>query len=268
MVTADAPALMAANRSYRYGEGLFETMKVVKGKILLEDYHAERLFTGLNLLKFKIPASFTRQKINDEILKLCRKNNCDDQARVRLSVSGGSGGLFDSDEKMQYIIECRPLSESVNSINVNGLVIGLYTEVRKSCDIFSNLKSANYLPYVLAARFANENKWNDCLMLNQHERICDATTANVFWIKDELVFTPPISEGCVAGVMRKYLLEKLPAAGYKLQEKRLESAELVLADEIFLTNAVYGLRWVKQFRDRIYSNIVAEKIYYGFIRTI
>ena len=91
--------------------------------------------------------------------------------------------------------------------NENGLIIDIFPDARKSVDIFSNLKSANYLPYVMAAIWAKENKLNDALILNQHDRICDSTIANVFWVKDNKIFTPPLNEGCVAGVMRRKILE-------------------------------------------------------------
>src|SRR5207249_2147893 len=99
------------------------------------------------------------------------------------------------------------------------------------------------------------------LLLNVHDRICDATIANVFWIKNGTIYTPPLSEGCVAGVTRRYILEKIQSARHKIQEKVCEIIDLENADEIFLTNAIQGIRWVKQFRDKTYSNIQTRGIY-------
>src|SRR5436190_22479695 len=107
----DAAVLSKDDRSYRYGDGLFETMKVVKGDILLEGYHFERLFSGLETLKIKVPALFTKQKINEQVKKLCKKNNYEEVARVRLSVSRGSGGLYDCNNKFSYLIESWPLEQ-------------------------------------------------------------------------------------------------------------------------------------------------------------
>ncbi len=264
----DQPALLVSNRGYRYGDGLFETMKLVNGEILLESFHFERLFSGLSLLKFDIPALFTVESVKQEILGLCKKNQCEKLARVRLSVSRGNGGLYDEEKTLQYVIECRPLNESVNKLNENGFVIDIYPEARKSCDVFSNLKSANFLPYSMAARYAKENKMNDCLLLNTAGNIADATIANLFIIKKGIIITPGLTEGCVDGVMRRYLMEKMRVGRYEIRETSVSPEDVENADEVFLTNALNGIRWVKLFRDKTYSNTKTVEIYSRFIKTI
>lgn len=250
------------NHSYRYGDGLFETMKLMKGSILLGDHHFVRLFSGLNTLKFKIPILFTKQIIDEQIRKLCKKNNCEELARIRLSVSRGNGGLNDCDNDFSYVIECWPLDQSV--LNQNGLVIDIFPDAKKSIDIFSNLKSANYLPYVMAAIWAKENKLNDALILNQHERICDSTIANVFWVKDDKIFTPPLSEGGISGVMRRRILE----TESNVYEANLTKNILMDADEVFLTNVIKEIRWIKQCGNKIYDNKMASKIFTHLVQTI
>ena len=268
IIPADEPVLLASNRGYRYGDGLFETMKVAEGKILLSDHHFERLFAGLALLQFEIPRLFLRQKTEDEIVSLCKKNNCEGLARVRLSVFRGNGGLYDEDKGLQYLIECWPLTESVNSLNENGLVIDVFPGAEKSCDKFSNLKSANFLPYSMAALYAKEKKLNDSLVLNTTGGIADSTIANLFIIKNAIVITPGLGEGWVNGVMRQYLLQKMQAADYAVQEATLSVNDILVADEVFLTNAIHGIRWVRQFRDMSYSNVNTVEIYNRFIKTI
>ena len=262
----DETVLSKDDRSYRYGDGLFETMKLINGNILLEDYHFERLFLGLDVLKFNIPDSFTKQKIEKEIKELCKKNECERSARIRLSVSRGNGGLYDCDNKFSYLIECWPLEQK--GFNENGLIIDVFPDARKSIDVFSNLKSANYLPYVMAAIWAKENKLNDALILNQHERICDSTIANVFWIKDNNIFTPPLNEGCVAGVMRKKILELATQNSDQLMQEAVLTQEILLqADEVFLTNATTGIRWVKECQGKIYKNTSSSKIFTALDQT-
>ena len=256
----DETILSKDDRSYRYGDGLFETMKLINGNILLEDYHFERLFLGLDVLKFNIPVLFTKRQIEKEIKELSKKNECENSAKIRLSVSRGNGGLYDCDDKFSYLIECWPLEQK--GLNENGLVIDIFPDARKSIDVFSNLKSANYLPYVMAAIWAKENKLNDALILNQRDRSCDSTIANVFWIKDKNIFTPPLNEGCVAGVMRKKILELATRnADHIVQQAFLTQEILLQADEVFLTNATAGIRWVKECRGKIYKNTISSKIF-------
>ena len=177
-----------------------------------------------------------------------------------MSVSRGNGGLYDEDRSLQYIIECRPLNESVNKLNENGLVIDIYPDARKSCNVFSNLKSANFLPYTMAALYAKENKLNDCLLLNNSGNIADATTANLFIIKDGMITTPALSEGCVNGVMRRHLLERLKMENrsFKIRESIITIDNLLHAEEVFLTNAIKGIRWVKRFRENTYGNTISS----------
>lgn len=268
LLKADEPVLLAANRSFRYGDGLFETIKVSGGKVLLEQLHFERLFSGLLILKYEIPKLFAEERIKNELLELCRENNVDKLARVRLSVFRGNGGLYENDKKMQYLIECWPLSESSTQLNKNGLLIDVYPGARKSCDRFSNLKSANFLSYSMAALYAKEKKLNDCFVLNSEGNVADSTIANIFLIENGIIKTPALSQGCVAGVMRRHLLSILKDAGHTVQETSINEADLIRADEVFLTNAINGIRWVKQFRERVYANNKTIEIYNQFVKTI
>lgn len=265
---ADKAVLPGSNRSYRYGDGLFETMKVKDGVIQLAASHMERLFDGMSILKMDVPALVTKDKLMDIILELCKQNRCEALARVRLSVSRGNGGLYDEDRKLQYLVECWPLNQSVNRVNENGLVIDIFPDAAKSTDRFSNLKSANFLVYSMAAVYAKENKLNDCLVLNANGKIADSTIANLFLVKGDTIFTPALSEGCVNGVMRKYLLESLAASNYQVEETIVSAEDLLAADEVFLSNAINGIRWVQRFRDKIYSHMKTMEIYRRFCQTI
>jgi branched-chain amino acid aminotransferase len=265
---ADEPALLVSNRGYRYGDGLFETMKIYKGRLLLKELHFERLFKGLLLLKFDIPSLFTQQKLEKIITELCQKNSCEQLGRVRLSVFRGNGGLYDEARTLEYIIESWTLDDTANQLNENGLVIDIYPGARKTCDSFSNIKSASFQPYSMAALFAKENKLNDCLVLNSKGNIADSTIANLFLVKNDRIITPSLSEGCIDGVMRKYLLGQLQSAGYKTVETEISEDELEKADEVFLTNAIKGIRWVRSFRDKTYGHSLTTEIYDRFIKPL
>lgn len=266
IVPANQPLLPASNQGYRYGNGLFETMKIVNGRISLASFHFERFFSGLETLQFHRPMHFDQPQLEKQILHLCKKNQCEKLARVRLSASAGEGGLYDSDNHLHYIIECWPAADTVNALNENGLVIGIYPAAHKSCDIFSNLKSANFLPYAMAARYAKQRQWNDCLVLNRFDRIADSTISNIFLVHDGLITTPSLEEGCIAGVMRRYLLQQLPLLNYKIKETTIASEYLLDADEIFLSNAM-GIRWVKELNKKQYTHSFTTGIF-KHIKTI
>jgi len=266
----DETAIIAAsNRGLRYGDGLFETIKLKNSNLVLEDEHFSRLWKGMKVLQFTIPKHFNPDKLQEEILQLAKKNQHENAARIRVTVFRGNGGLYDVvDNFPNYIIETWPLPEGNGDLNSNGLDIGIYTQVKKSCDILSNHKHNNYLPYVMAALQAKKEKWNDAIVLNTYERICDCTIANIFLIKDEVVYTPALSEGCVAGVMRNYIINNLMSIGFTCIEKEITIDELLNANEVFLTNAVYNMRWVKNINDKNFGNTITQKIFTAIVPTI
>lgn len=269
MYKDNTPIAGAANRGLRYGDGLFETMKMKNGQLILDNEHFARLWKGMTVLQFAIPKHFDPEKLAAAILQLAAKNGHEKAARVRVTVLRGDGGLYDvADHSPNYIIETWALPESNGELNSNGLDTGIYTAVKKSCDILSNLKTNNYLPYVMAALEAKKQKWNDAVVINSFGRVCDTTIANIFIIKDEVVYTPALSEACVAGIFRKYIIDQVPATGFSCKEKEITIAELLDADEVFFTNSIYNMRWVKSLADKNFGNAITQKIYASLSPTI
>ena len=233
----------------------FETMKVVKGNILLAAFHIARFFSSLELLSFNIPAVLTPEFITGEVQKLVIKNNHSALARVRLMVYRGDGGLYDPENHHpNFIIQSWALSDTNEGLLTNGLDIDIYTEARKSSDAFSMIKSNNYLQYAMAALWAKKNKLNDCLLLNAYENICDSTIANIFIVENNVIKTPAIAEGCVAGVARAYLLECCKKNRITVEETTVTPTDVLYASEAFLTNAIAGIKWVKHLGGRNYSD--------------
>ncbi len=257
------------NRGLRYGDGIFETMKMKAGKLIGEDEHFARLWKGMQLLQFDIPKNLTPEKFKDEISTLSNKNGLVNAARIRLSIIRGDGGLYDPKNHFpNHIIQTFPLSEENEKWNSNGFISGVYESCKKSLDILSNLKHNNYLPYLLAALHAKKEKWNDAILLNSNGGICDTTIANIFLVKENIVYTPALSEGCVAGIMRKMVIRLLATGIGKLVEKELGVQDLCNADEVFLTNSIYNIRWVQQIGDKKYNCTVGHKIYTALMPTI
>jgi branched-chain amino acid aminotransferase len=258
----NVPLFFADNRGFKYGDGLFETMKVFKGNLLLSSFHFERLFSSLQLLGIDLSVDFTREILFRNIIDLCYQNNCDTSARIRLAV-------YRTDEnKAGYLIEAIPLSEAVNRWSESGLSIALFPYARKSLDAFSNLKSANFLPYVLAGKYANENGIDDAIVLNSDNYLCDSSKANIYLIKAGKVFTPALHQGCVNGVMRRVVNEAVKGMGYSLRQVEVSEEDLIAADEVFLTNAIQIIRWVKSYHQVQYGYTHTYKIFGAVQATI
>jgi branched-chain amino acid aminotransferase len=263
------PVIGPGSRGLRYGDGLFETMKMVNGNILQQADHFERLWQGLHVLQFEMPRLFTQGSLITAIRSLARKNNHENMARIRLNIFRGEGGLYDAvNNTPNYIIETWALAEENGRWNSNGLVAGIFEDAKKSCDMLSNIKHNNYLLYVLAALKSKQEKWNDAIVLNQFGRIADTTIANIFFVKDEMVFTSALGEGCVAGTMRKALINHLEQNNIALREMAVTVKDILNADEVFFTNSIYNIRWVRQIGNTVYENDLTQKIYASFIPTI
>lgn len=257
------------NRSFRYGDGCFETIRISNNAIPLWQYHQERLFATLHTLQFNLPSSFTPSFLLENIRALVLKNGHQLLGRIRLTIFRSNGGLYDPENHFpNYLIQSWPLNDALQTLNNNGLVIGLYNGGLKAADTLANIKSNNYLLYALAALYAKQSHWNDALVLNHKGSLADSTIANLFIINGQTISTPPLTDGPVNGTMRRHLLKKLIEAGYDVKEKSVSPEDVKAAQEVFVTNAVYGMKWVKQFEEKEYVCQQAAVIYRQFVQPL
>ncbi|MCB9359702.1 MAG: aminotransferase class IV [Flavobacteriales bacterium] len=248
------------NRAFKYGDALFETIRVINGKLCFVDDHFKRLMQGEELLKMK-PCDISSHEIISQIEELIVKNNITEGGRVRLTVFRDADGFYQpSNEKKAYVIEAKPIDNNYFELNAKGFKIDIYNEQRRSTSKFSNIKTTNSLPQILAGIYSKENELDECLMLNKHGRIAEATSSNVFLYKNNNIYTPSLDEGCVDGVMRKQILKIAEKLNINIFEGMVNGSMLLQADELFLTNAVKGIQWVEFFKDKQYTNETIQQI--------
>lgn len=263
----DSPSIPIDNRAFRYGDGVFETIRFQNKQPVLLQNHLQRWFEALSLFGFSIPTHLTAKRIEQEIRLLTEKNKLNN-ARIRLTGFRDSGGLYDVvNPNLCYAIESYPLDPFVSQLNSNGLRVCLYKDCIKSADAFSHTKNNNYLPYLLGARHAIQIKCNDALVFNQYHRVCDSTKANLFILNQNEIITPPLSEGCIGGIMRMQLLETLPKLGFAVVEKPITESMLLESDSVFLSNAIQVLRWVGEIEQKSYQMGTLFEIREGLRRT-
>lgn len=249
-ISAEWPSeMLSLQRGLYYGDALFESIRVFEGRIPLMPAHWARLSHGLELMGYAVPACWSAAYFEKEILRVAYRN-----ARVRLTVWRSPGGLYlPQDDEPQFLIAATELSSSMFDGWSEELSIGLCRSIRLSVDSLSGLKSPNGARYVAAAKEAYANGWDDAIILNSREQVCEATSSNVFWIAGRQVFTVPQTDGPVTGILRNLLLHLLPGSGYEVLEKSIAYAELLEADEVFLTNAVRGIRRVVQCEKKVFQ---------------
>lgn len=256
----DQHPLSVHNRSFKYGDGLFETMHYQKGQILFVDAHFERLVAGMFVLGFET-SFFDIEAVYKDCLKLVQNKNFT-SARIRLHVYRNDGGNYKpATDQCSYVIQAEKVEENSFFLNEKGYHIGLFSDIRKPINSLSGIKSANGLLYVLAARHADIQHWNDALILNEQGRICECSSSNIFLIlPDKSILTPALTEGCLAGVMRKIVIELLQNSGRKVVEGAVLTEDFYRAEEVFLTNAIQGIRWCIAFREKRFYSIQTREI--------
>lgn len=220
-----------------YGDALFETIRVFEGRAPYLRAHVARLTGGLRLLGFEVPDEWSADFFLDHLQKIAPRN-----ARVRLTVWRAPGGLYlPADNTPHWLLAAGALEHDRFVWPERGLLLGVCASVRLPVDAYSNLKTLNAPRYGAAAREAAAKGYDDTLILNAFERVCEATSSNVFWWENDTLCTPPLAEGCVAGVLRAEILRLARQEGLAVQEKPATFAAVCAADEIFLTNAVRGM---------------------------
>ncbi|TAD83812.1 MAG: hypothetical protein EAY75_14295 [Bacteroidetes bacterium] len=237
---------------------------------MLADLHMDRLFDAIKTLQFQPTSFFTPAYITNLIHELVVKNQHQALARVRVTVFRGNGGIYDAiNHAPNLLIQSWPLNPENNNLNENGLVLGLYDGAFKAADALANVKSNNYLLYAMAALYARQQHCNDVLVLNHRKTVADATIANLFLVdKRGAIVTPPLTDGGVAGVMRRHILSRLPSLGYTVLQQPVEVEQLAEAKAVFLTNAIYGIKWVAVFGNCTYERAIVQQLHRQLIEPL
>jgi branched-chain amino acid aminotransferase len=258
ILTAGTKLVTVANRAFRYGDGLFESMRLMKGQLKFADLHADRLQRGMKALKIdgysQMDAWFLKEKTED----LARRNKAK-HGRLRLTVYRDSEGLYTpSQNKMAWCLELQPLDEPRYFLNPKGLIMDIFSELPKPSNYLSNIKTCNSLIYVMAALYKTQNRLDDVFLLNQSGFLCEAGSSNIFiWYQNHL-YTPALSEGCVEGVMRQVIINIAKKNNIPVTEAQINPEILYEADEVFLTNAVHGIQCVMGYGVRRYFNEMSK----------
>jgi branched-chain amino acid aminotransferase len=256
------------NRGFLYGDGFFESMRFEKNKILLLDDHLHRLHRSLVLMEMSGQGFPDKQEMISYAQQLIKANHHGDYARLRLTVFRDASGFYAPEgSKASWVLQSSALEGSYGWPE-KGIHIGIYTRQSKARGPYSSIKSTSSLFYIMAALHAQKEKWDDALVLNTSGNIIEATSSNVFLVYNKTLITPPLSEGCVDGVFRKFILDLSDKKGIPFREQMVTETELNLATEIFLTNTIRGIRWVDRLGDKVFENKVAKEMFELILKEI
>ncbi|MDB9782183.1 aminotransferase class IV [Winogradskyella sp.] len=264
LVAQNDSKLTTENRGYKYGDALFETLKVVNGKIFFWEDHYFRLMASMRILRMTIPMQFTMEFLESEILKTVEANNLlKSVARVRLNVDRGEGGKYLplNTAEVGFNISAEAHNNPFYTIDTNAnCVVDLYKDYFMAPGLLSGLKSNNKALPVIGSIYAKENDLDNCLVLNTNKSVIEALNGNLFLVKGDKIKTPPLEDGCLKGVMRKQILDVLAKdVNLFVEEASISPFELQKADELFITNVIKGIVPITQYRKKTYGSAFAQK---------
>jgi len=261
VITESSAGIMINNRSFRYGDGLFESIRIANHRPQFLKEHLKRLLVGMQVLKMQPNPLLHESYLEVAILELAQKNDIGGGGRVRLTVYRNDGGLYTPESnEVSFFIEVDALEDDNYLLNAKGYTIDLFSEFKKQQNILSNIKSANSILYVLASINRKQLGLDECLLLNDKHCIIEAISSNVFAVKNGVLYTPPVGDGCVDGVMRKKIIEIAQANRIAVYEISIMQNVLLGADELFLTNAIFGIRWIVAYKQKRYFNNTSKKL--------
>lgn len=255
--------LSVLNRGFAYGDSVFETIRVISGKIMFWEDHYFRLMASMRIMRMEIPASFSPEFLEKEIKDIIEANDLETSAaRVRFAVYRLHGGYYTpATRKIGYVISTEPMENSFYLFNEKPYEVELFKDHYVNSGLLSTIKSNNRAVNVLGSIFARENDYDNCLLVNERKSVVEALNGNVFVVSGTKVKTPPITDGALNGIIRKQLINILKKTdSYQLEETSISPFELQKADEIFITNVAVGIQPVSKYRKKEFQNITAKEL--------
>lgn len=258
----DKPIIKASNRAFRYGDGLFESIRVVNGEVYNFENHFVRLTEGMKAYHIDVPENFTIDFFKNQISSLLQRNGVREGGRVKLTVyrEGEAPSYYSETNEPGYIIETLEYPDNKFILNPEGLEVDLYSDIPKTVNNYSVYKSTNSFFYVNAIMYAKENGLKDCLLVNSKGGIIESTNSNLFIVSNGVLYTPPLIDGCVGGTMRMKIINLALQNNIKVYEASISPQHLLSCDEIILTNAIQGVKWVSSYRTKRFFHKVSDQL--------
>jgi branched-chain amino acid aminotransferase len=254
MVSKDTN-LLIHNRAFLYGDAVFETVKIVNSKILFLEDHYFRLMSSMRIVRMEIPMNFTMEYFEEQILTLAKAQNLEISSRARITVYRNDGGYYlPINNTVSFLITVESIDIARYSIRQEEYIVDLYTDFYVAKQLLSSIKTTNKILNITASIYASENDLDNCLLLNDSKNVIEALQGNIFLLKGNKLITPPVSEGCLNGVMRKQILSLARTIeNIEVVEEPISPFDLQKADELFITNVIKGIQPISKYRKKEFT---------------
>jgi branched-chain amino acid aminotransferase len=261
-ITTSEVFLPHNNRAFLYGDGVFETVKILNGKILFSEDHYFRLMAAMRIVRMEIPMNFTLEYFESQILMLADAEGFSESARARITVYRNDGGFYlPLDRTVTFIITVSSLENRLYEIVKGQYEVDLYKDFYISAQLLSTIKTTNKMINITGSIYASENDLDNCLLLNDSKNVVEALQGNLFMLTGNKLVTPPISEGCLNGIMRKQVLVLAKSTeNIEVAEEAISPFDLQKGDELFITNVIKGIQPVTKYRKKDYKSELANEL--------
>ncbi|TDO69913.1 branched-chain amino acid aminotransferase [Flavobacterium chryseum] len=255
-IAAQDDNILTQNRAFLYGDGVFETLKIINNKILFLEDHYFRLMSSMRVVRMEIPMNFTMEYFEEQVLKLVQEKGLSASARARITVFRNDGGLYlPKTNEVSFLIHATSLDNTLYSINTASYEVDLYKDFYVTKQLLSSIKTTNKIINITGSIFAHENGLENCILLNDTKNVVEVLQGNLFMVMGKKLITPPVSEGCLNGVMRKQILALAKKVeGIEVSEEVISPFDLQKADELFLTNVITGIQPISKYRKKDFTN--------------
>jgi len=259
-IAAQEDNILTQNRAFLYGDGVFETLKIVNNKILFLEDHYFRLMASMRVVRMEIPMNFTMEYFEQQVLSLANQQNISSSARARITVFRKDGGLYlPKTNEVSFLIHATALESTSYAINTGEYEVDLYKDFYVTKQLLSSIKTTNKMINVTGSIFAHENGLANCLLVNDTKNVVEGLQGNLFMLVGKKLITPPISEGCLNGIMRKQIVALAKKVeGIEVAEEIISPFDLQKADELFLTNVITGIQPITKYRKKEFTSNLAH----------
>ena len=240
------------NRGFLFGDAVFETVKVVNNVVLFAEDHYFRLMASMRICRMEIPMNFTLEYFEEQILNLSNSQNISDSCRARMTFFRDSDGFYlPNSNDVGFIVTAQKLNTKEYSVSNDFYEVELYKDFYISKHLLSTLKTTNKMINITGSVFAKENDYHNCILLNDDKSVVEALNGNLFMKIGNTISTPPVSDGCLNGIMRKQLIAIInKMEGYECVEKSISPFDLQKSDELFITNVISGIQPITKYRKK------------------
>lgn len=254
--------ILNQNRAFLYGDAVFETVKIVNSKILFLEDHYFRLMASMRVVRMEIPMNFTMEYIEEQILLVAINNEVTESSRVRITVYRNGGGYYlPKENSVSFLINAQLLENKLYSFDLKEYEVDLYKDFYVTKQLLSSIKTTNKIINITGSIFANENGLDNCLLLNDSKNVIEALQGNIFMLFGKKLITPPISEGCLNGVMRKQILVLAKKIDdLEVVEEVISPFDLQKADELFITNVIKGIQPITRYRKKTFAVKLSKRL--------